>query len=442
MLKLPVMGGLLLLGMLCLAAHAAEEDPKPETVSASSVNVTALPADWGPDARDDLYTFNGTAGQFIQRNLWVLKNDWPGIPHIKIIEIMSFGAVGTLLKKDNYLVYTLASYDGREVTDSFGYRVASSIDDTKTDTAQVAVEISPALAPFVPKSDEYTFAVPNSQDATPGTETKTLDVLANDIGSNLMIVELDTRLPMTGRAAVAPDQKSITYTYSPSAVKTQANDRFWYFVTQQGGMTRKKARVVVRLQAQKNPVLYCGADRYSISAQPGEAISRVLDVLSNDGNAVGELRVISVEADPPGSTLKGTVQHLDQQGVKYTVTYQGMPFTDEFKYVAQDEAGQTCKVSAKVDVGLVPIVANPDRYSFYLDSYGNLPLTRLDVLANDADSGIKVIDVKQGGPGYVSWTSDALWLRVDSLQAAKLHQDHHIHDLRQCRSSCNSICDY
>jgi hypothetical protein len=76
---------------------------------------------------------------------------------------------------------------------------------------------------------------------------------------------------------------------------------------------------------------------------------KVLDVLSNDGG-VGALRVTQV-IFAPGSTPKGTVQPLNQQGVLYTATYRGVPFTELLIYHVQDQAGNTGYGQVKVDVG-------------------------------------------------------------------------------------------
>jgi hypothetical protein len=66
----------------------------------------------------------------------------------------------------------------------------------------------PAISPFVPKSDTYRF------DANPNlrTESELLNVLANDKGSNLRIVSLETRQLKIGKAAISPDRKKIEYT--------------------------------------------------------------------------------------------------------------------------------------------------------------------------------------------------------------------------------------
>jgi hypothetical protein len=92
-------------------------------------------------------------------------------------------------------------------------------------------------------------------------------------------------------------------------------------------------------------------DRFSFSAQPGETIFKILNVLANDGSSVGARVVIKTEPDPPGSMMQGTVQLLDQQGVLYTATVRSTPFTDAFSYLAQDAAGTLCKALVQVEVG-------------------------------------------------------------------------------------------
>jgi hypothetical protein len=89
------------------------------SVAASSVNVTALPADWGPNAQDDSYSFKVRVGEPFHRYLQVLANDWPGKPHIKITEIPDKDTYGHVSMADTYLAYDIAKYDGSNVTDTF-----------------------------------------------------------------------------------------------------------------------------------------------------------------------------------------------------------------------------------------------------------------------------------------------------------------------------------
>jgi hypothetical protein len=66
----------------------------------------------------------------------------------------------------------------------------------------------------------------------------------------------------------------------------------------------------------------------------------------------------------------------------------------------------------------VTVQANPDYYSFALDNNGNLPQTKLDVLANDKGSGITIVGVTPlwDKPGTLSASADFIYYHVDQYR--------------------------
>ncbi|WIA14119.1 hypothetical protein OEZ85_002663 [Tetradesmus obliquus] len=383
--KMSAMSGLLLLGMLCLAAHAAD-DPAPEApaATAASANITAGATGWWPVAHTDVYKLLAPKGEPFHAVLEVLNNDFPGPRPDGAHEIIITGVTtisgnyGGITMTKYHLEYDIKRYDGRKVIDTFRYTVANRGDLSKTSTAAVKVRVdllplpspSPApISPLFPKADDFWFKV-----ATAGsTVTKQLDVLANDRegqvnGTELQIMGLDTSAPLTGTPSISADKKSITYTV-PRYSGRDINDRFWYNVTNNGGKTEKKARVVVRVRY--DPPLVATNDLYSVTPPndvAGVRFSNVLDVLSNDrGN--GAVRVVSAAPYPLGATLQGSVQPTaDQRGILYTATYYGSPYVETFSYSIFDAREQSAFATVKVAVGRpVPMIqARDDKYQFEL----------------------------------------------------------------------------
>ncbi|WIA14123.1 hypothetical protein OEZ85_002667 [Tetradesmus obliquus] len=135
-------------------------------------------------------------------------------------------------------------------------------------------------------------------------------------------------------------------------------------------------------------------DSYTFSGVTNRPISEVLNVLANDVPQSG-LRIIQIKGF--SSPLYGKIAFTDSS-ISYQVdSYDGAEVTDYFKYTVVDRSGKTGEATVLVTVqpATPSISAAGDSFKFeWPGSPARQQRVRLDVLGNDAGSGLQLVGLK------------------------------------------------
>ena len=175
---------------------------------------------------------------------------------------------GTVTQSGNALIYkSSATFNGE---DSFWYVIT---DDTgRTNSAKVTVNVSGGV------NNPYPTGTPDTATANSGS-TITIDVLANDIGNGLVLVEPNAWSLKAGRVSLANNK----LTYTPKS-DYSGEDKIWYtFKDIENRQSWSVVSINVIGGGGNNPAPVGNPD--SISVSTGANIS--IDVLANDiGNGL------------------------------------------------------------------------------------------------------------------------------------------------------------
>lgn len=295
----------------------------------------------------------------------VLANDLPGVAPVEV-GIEEEPASGTASVAANRIVYQPeGTPPGPQ---EIGYRITDAEGNTATATLQVVI-----ASPLACEDD--------SVDALPDTPV-TVDVLANDAGSNFDIPPLRLGIavaPAAGEAVVNAD-RSITFTPPPGGGGAQV----MRYLISDGSGRATSCQLSIRLPATPQAV------DDSVAVLQGGNI--LIDVLANDL----EISDLPLTLDISRAPEHGAAQvEAGSNGprIRYTPAA-GHAGADSFEYTVTDADGDTSN-PAIVTVDVVgapnndlPICANDE-----FTGERNTPLV-LDVLAND--SGLNALPITLG----------------------------------------------
>uniref|UniRef100_A0A383WID1 Cadherin domain-containing protein n=1 Tax=Tetradesmus obliquus TaxID=3088 RepID=A0A383WID1_TETOB len=340
---------------------------------------------------DDKFVFSWEPGTTQRAVLQVLANDTGTNLTITAVKVPSTvrGSVFIPPANNKVIVYRVAPYSGGVYTDTFSYDAVDAFDPTPK-TAQVQVIVGPGALPPPRGAKPDQYVIPGTAGQT---LTKKLEVLQNDIGNGLLIIDI-TPLPvgktLTGKAQIDAGSKSITYTVQDYNGVPFA-EAFRYRVTDPslppgtvGKVTGARVDIKVGGSSPGQPLLAVN-DAFTLNLKTGSTgKSWDLPVLLND-KGIG----MFVDSFSKGSSFKGDLSiPVGKQSVKYTLSlvengYDGAPITESFSYTVKNSSGASAQANVLVNVSPEALSANPDVYNLKLDAGGNLPPTILDLFAND-----------------------------------------------------------
>lgn len=233
---------------------------------------------------------------------------------------------------------------------------------------------------------------------TTSNQPLTIQVLENDIGENLELIEVNTTTNKLGSAFINADKKSVTY---QSAHDFDGIDTFWYAFTDSEGRTNA-AKVTITISEATRPSAWPSSENDTIETTTNTSIK--IPVLNND-TGVG-LKVTQVNAS---TVAWGQAEIVDNgKNILYTPPsdYTG---TDEFWYVFSDKWGRTnaAKVTPKVkpNYNSWP-TAESDHASVVTTSSIAIP-----VLSNDSGENLKIIKVNTRTTGFGSARIEENYIR-------------------------------
>ena len=246
------------------------------------------------------------------------------------------------------------------------------------------ISLAMFAVPLAVNANDNAWPIAMSDQVTSLTqESITIPVTANDIGSNLEIIDVNTTTVGLGVASISADKKSVIY---QSAENYVGNDSFWYAFKDDQGRTNAAKVTVTVSETQTKPLEWPTAGTESPEIAYNEVTE--LDVLNNDqgvGLTITQVNTTSVKL--------GSVS-ISQDGRKLIYTppkdYSG---DDEFWYVFSDSWGRTNAgkvtpiVQAVVDNSPWP-TATPD----YADTISTRSVL-IPVLKNDIGNGLSLTKV-------------------------------------------------
>jgi len=248
-------------------------------------------------------------------------------------------------------------------TATVSYHIVGVFGQTSSANAAITVLRAPQL---IDDSARTGFGVP-----------VTLDVLANDTGSDLVLDSVGTSAG--GTTAIDPDG---TITFTP-ALGFTGDASFAYTAKDSVGQTAS-ANVTVTVVAL--PVAVADA------AKTGAGAPVTVDALANDSGS--GLSVTSV-----GTTADG-VAAINADGTITFTPAAGFSGDASFTYTVTDEVGQAATATVTVTVIAAP-VATDDAAQTGVD----IPVT-VDVLANDSGTGLTVTAVGSSTNGAATINAD------------------------------------
>jgi hypothetical protein len=315
-----------------------------------------------PVAVADSYT--ATSGQTIE--ITPLVNDTgEGLFIEEINSPRPYGSGDTVLVNGSTLTYTAP--DGFVGTTEFNYGIKDV--DGQITSALITVEV--AADPGV----SFPVTVADSATTTKG-QPITIDVLANDSGSNLFIEEIDSPRPYgTGTNAIVNNK--VVYTPPADFIGTS---QFHYGVKDSvGQINSAEVTITVTEPVSTSPWPTAGADYATTTS----GTSIYINPLWNDTGS--GLRVTDVNS----VTTSGGSVSIDNNQLVFTPSVYSKG-DDSFWYQITDDQGRTnaAKVtvtvnSSVVDMGPYP-TAGSDVYTVNKNSSGNV----FAVFANDTGSGL------------------------------------------------------
>ncbi len=259
----------------------------------------------------------------------------------------------------------------REARDSYPIRVRVTDSGGQIFDQRLVVVIDDVDEPSVVANDVAIIG----EDA----EATLVDVLANDTDPDTALTIAAVTQPLRGVVAIATDARSLTYKPNANYCNTPPGstlDTFTYTLAGSGLV----GIVEVAIDCVDDPGL---AQNDTAAATQGDP-ARAIDVLANDADPDGNLRIISVTQPPEGTVV------ITGEGTGLTYQPSGNPSatSDVFTYTLV--GGSTATVTVTVTVLDDLPVAVADAATFVEDAAA----TAIDVLANDTDP--------DGGPKLVT----------------------------------------
>ncbi len=346
------------------------------TSSTATVTVTVTDVNQPPVAVDDVV--NGVLeDQTTPTEIDVLANDTTNEIG-ETLEIESFtqpaASMGTVAESidGTKLLFTPAPNFNGQAT--FTYVVSDGRGGT--DTGMVTVNVTPVNDPPDAVDDVRTVA----EDSGP----LEIDVLANDIGGDvqLMNVTITTTQPGSGTVALTPDNRRVIFTPAPNFNGTAT---FEYTINGGAGLTDTAIVTITVTPVDDPPV--AAADTFTINE---DAVTE-FDILANDiaqNPDTGEtltIAAVGLKGPPsqPGVTARGGTVELINNGTRVRYTPPSNNVTqDSFDYIVTEgnltsEGVVTINFTALND----PPLAVADTAEAEVDS--DLPDNIIDVLIND-----------------------------------------------------------
>ena len=228
-------------------------------------------------------------------------------------------------------------------------------------------------------------------------QTQTLDVLANDIGENLRLIESNSWTVKGGRTSLSSTtelrKRSIRYT-APAGFS--GKDEFWYVFEDEQGRTNA-AKVIVTVRPEGSPPLLPGNDE--VNVQQNKSIR--INVMKNDSGPFGRIVEFNEWSEKGGKVtkLEGFANRFSPY-LTYTPA-EGFVGTDTFWYVVGGSDPDGFKNAAKVTVNVTKTsnagaypTGTPDNLKYVQG--GNLLTTSYYPLDNDTGSELRFV----GSQGY------------------------------------------
>ncbi len=339
------------------------QDSFGQSSNAATVTVTVNPP--GLNAVDDTATTQ--VGQSVTIN--VLANDTG--EGLTVVGVTQPGNGAAAISGDA-VVYTPNPGFASPPNDTFTYTVRDRFERTAIATVTVTV------IPPEPEPDPERPLAVDDDVTTQAGQPVTINVLANDTGEGLTIINVGT--PSNG--AAVPSANAILYTPNPNFAGT---DSFTYTIQDRFGQT-DSATVTITVNP---PVLNAVDDAATTPARTPV----VIPVLAND---TGEgLTVIGVTQPANG----GAAANADG-AITYTpaANFAG---TDSFTYTIRDAFGQTDSATVRVTVVAPALEAIDDT----AETTASTPVA-IPVLANDIGDGLTITQVGTPANGAAAANAD------------------------------------
>lgn len=243
---------------------------------------------------------------------------------------------------------------------------------------------------------DYPVAVQDKFNAL-ANETQQLNVLDNDIGENLRLIESNSWTVKGGRTSLSSAfelrKRSINYT-APAGFSGE--DEFWYVFQDEQGR-KNAAKVIVTVRPEGSPVLLPSNDE--VSVQKDKTIR--INVMKNDSGPFGRIVEFNEWSKKGGKVtkLEGFANRFSPY-LTYTPA-NGFVGTDTFWYVVGGSDPDGFKNAAKVTVNVTETSnagaypkGTPDNLKYVRG--GNLFTTAYYPLDNDTGSELRFV----GDQGY------------------------------------------
>src|SRR5690606_35288858 len=238
----------------------------------------------------------------------------------------------------------------------------------------------------------------DTAETAPG-QPVTIDVLANDDGDDVRLVDFDATTPNGGTGTrtdsdTGPRDEQRRATPSNDFIGT---DTFTYTITDDSGDT-DEATVTVTVSASGGNRAPEARDN---AAQTVEGQPVTIDVLANDSDPDGDSLFIQSFQTP--TDQGGTVEETNDGRLRYTPA-DGFTGTDTFTYVAEDEGGLSSN-TATVTVTVTPAANNPPTANDDATQVLAGQSVIVNVLDNDTDPDGDDLDLAAvGNPSGRSFT--------------------------------------
>jgi VCBS repeat-containing protein len=329
--------------------YTAQDSANQSTSNTVTITVTPTSSP-GSDVTSANTPVNGTS---------VLTNDVGS--NLTIVSYTQ-GSNGTVVMANDGS-YTYTPQTGFSGVDTFSYTAQDAIGQTTTNS--VTINVMPT-------------SLPDSGTTTAGSSLTGASVLANDVGSNLVITSYSQ-----GSFGSVVMQTNGTYTYTPQN-GFSGYDSFMYVAQDAALQTTWN---VVNVQVTPVAVADSGAtvaDTQLVGSS----------VLAND---IGTNLIVSSYTQPAYGSVT-----VASNGTYIYLPAAGFSGTDTFTYTLSDGFAQTS--TAAVTITVTPI-SNPDVGL----TVANQPLNGSSVLANDSGTDLVVVSYTQGAHGTVVVNPDGTY---------------------------------
>jgi outer membrane protein OmpA-like peptidoglycan-associated protein len=343
----------------------------------ATVTVTVTPVNDPPDAVNDTLTVAEDSGA---TPVNVLANDSiaPDTGETLTVTAVSQPARGgTVSLAGGEVSFTPApNFFGNT---SFTYTISDG--NGGSDTATVAVTVTPVNDPPDANDDNYTVAV--NSPATP-LDVLFNDTIAPDTGETLTVTAVTQ--PATG-GVVALADGVVRFTPAAGFIGLAT---FTYTISDGSALTDTATVRVTVTGSNRDPV--ANADSFTVDEDSGPTVFNVLD---NDTTApdVGETLTITAVTQPANGTVTFTAAN---------VTFTPAPDfngTTTFSYQVSDGNGGSATATVTVTVRPVPDCDAVDDTALVAEDSG---ATTLDVTSNDRCDSLRITAVTQPASGTVT----------------------------------------